>query len=54
MCRDCGLEADVYREIKASLSRSTPVVSELALRRVRLFGEQLSAGASRSPHGTGI
>lgn len=54
MCRHCGLEADVYREIKASLSRSTPAVSELALRRLRHFGEQLSAGASGSPHGTGI
>ncbi|MDZ7675329.1 MAG: prolipoprotein diacylglyceryl transferase [Acidimicrobiales bacterium] len=54
MCRHCGLEADVYREIKASLSRSAPVVSELTLRRLRHFGEELGAGASGSPQGTGI
>ncbi len=54
MCRHCGLEADVYREIKASLSRSTPTVSELTLRRLRHFGEELNVGASGPPRGTSI
>jgi len=40
-CRRCGMEAEVYREIKESLSRSTPAVPELALRRLHRFGEEL-------------
>jgi anti-sigma factor (TIGR02949 family) len=46
MCRRCGLEADVYGEIKASLARSTSAVPELALWRLRHFGEELSCRAS--------
>ena len=43
MCRRCGLEADAYREIKASLSRTHGAVPELALHRLREFGDQLVA-----------
>lgn len=53
MCRRCGLEADVYREIKASLARSTSPVPEVALWRLRRFGEELGTRPSGHPQGTG-
>jgi predicted anti-sigma-YlaC factor YlaD len=40
-CRRCGLESEVYREIKASLARRAPTLPETTLRRLRRFGEQL-------------
>ena len=43
MCRRCGMEAHVYREIKESLARSEPQVPETTLHRLRQFGEQLAA-----------
>lgn len=42
-CRRCGLEADVYTEIKASLARQAPTLPDTALRRLRRFGEQLTS-----------
>ncbi|MGW0821044.1 anti-sigma factor family protein [Streptomyces sp. NPDC002845] len=39
-CRDCGLEADLYREIKNSLARQERP-DTLALTRLREFGESL-------------
>lgn len=43
MCRRCGMESDVYREIKSSLARTGEPVPETTLRRLRRFGEQLMA-----------
>lgn len=52
-CRRCGMEAEVYREIKEALSRATPVVPELTLRRLHRFGEELGARVGRHPQGSG-
>jgi predicted anti-sigma-YlaC factor YlaD len=41
-CRRCGLEADIYREIKASLARQAPTLPETTLARLRRFGERLA------------
>ena len=53
-CRRCGMEAEVYREIKESLARSTPAVHELTLRRLRHFGEDLGARVGGHPQGSGV
>jgi predicted anti-sigma-YlaC factor YlaD len=41
-CRRCGLEAGIYREIKASLARQATVLPETTLTRLRRFGAQLA------------
>ena len=41
-CRRCGLEAGIYREIKASLARQATVLPETTLVRLRRFGQQLA------------
>jgi anti-sigma factor RsiW len=41
-CRRCGLEAEIYREIKASLARQAPTLPETTLARLRRFGEHLA------------
>jgi anti-sigma factor RsiW len=41
-CRDCGLEVDTYREIKASLAHDRPPVADEALRRLQRFGAELA------------
>ena len=41
-CRRCGLEAAIYREIKASLARRATVLPETTLARLRRFGQQLA------------
>ncbi len=43
-CRDCGLEAETYRRIKASLAARLPEVDSQTLDRLRSFGEDLTAG----------
>ena len=40
-CRRCGLEAGIYREIKASLARQAPILPEITLVRLRRFGDRL-------------
>lgn len=40
-CKDCGLEAETYQAISASLSRRQPDVDTDALDRLRTFGRQL-------------
>ena len=40
-CRHCGLEADTYRRIKASLAAHRPEVDDDVLERLRAFGERL-------------
>ncbi|HKX69677.1 MAG TPA: zf-HC2 domain-containing protein [Acidimicrobiales bacterium] len=42
-CRRCGLEAAIYREIKAALARRAPLLPETTLARLRRFGDQLAA-----------
>lgn len=41
-CRRCGLEADAYRAIKASISSRTPELDPAAMQRLRSFGEHLA------------
>ncbi|MGH9114482.1 MAG: zf-HC2 domain-containing protein [Acidimicrobiales bacterium] len=43
-CRRCGLEADLYHEIKASLHEQGHPVDPRAIERLRHFGEQLARG----------
>lgn len=43
-CRRCGMAADVYLEIKASLGRDAPVVPEESLTRLEEFARRLTAG----------
>jgi anti-sigma factor (TIGR02949 family) len=43
-CRRCGLEAETYRSIKASLARRCEPVSPESLARLRAFGERLAGG----------
>ena len=42
-CRRCGLDAGIYREIKASLARRAPALPETTLARLRSFGQRLAA-----------
>lgn len=41
-CRRCGMAADVYLEIKASLGRNAPVVPEESLSRLEDFARRLT------------
>jgi predicted anti-sigma-YlaC factor YlaD len=41
-CRRCGMAADVYLEIKASLGRDAPVVPEESLNRLEDFARRLT------------
>jgi hypothetical protein len=53
-CRRCGLEAGIYREIKASLARHAAVLPDTTLARLRRFGQQLATGGpSGAPAGNG-
>lgn len=44
VCRMCGLEAETYERIKASLAEHRPDVPADALERLREFGERLARG----------
>lgn len=48
-CRRCGLEAEFYRELKASLARRGRRLPETSVARLRRFGEQLAADGEPSP-----
>jgi anti-sigma factor RsiW len=48
-CRRCGMAADVYLEIKASLGRDAPAVPEDALSRLEEFGRRLVSGDADEP-----
>jgi predicted anti-sigma-YlaC factor YlaD len=53
-CRRCGLEASIYREIKASLASQATVLPETTLARLRRFGQRLAtAGPPDTPTGDG-
>ena len=41
-CRDCGLEVETYRQIKASLAAKLPAVDPAAVERLRSFGAQIT------------
>lgn len=41
LCRRCGMRADTYRQIKASLARRQTPVDPNAVARLRAFGEHL-------------
>lgn len=41
-CRRCGMEAEVYRDIKASLARRRQPLPEVSIRRLRQFGERIA------------
>jgi anti-sigma factor (TIGR02949 family) len=43
-CERCGVEADVYRDIKAALARRRAPLPEVSVRRLRRFGERIAAG----------
>lgn len=49
-CRRCGLEAEVYTEIKTALGGQDRTVDPRAIERLRHFGEQLARG-NTSAHG---
>lgn len=48
-CRRCGLEADVYRQIKVSLGERNRPLDPRAIDRLRSFGEQLARGDAAPP-----
>ena len=52
-CRRCGLEAEVYQEIKTALGGQDRTVDPRAIERLRHFGEQLARGdaSARGDHG---
>src|ERR671919_2671904 len=52
-CRRCGLEAGIYREIKASLARRAPSLPDTTLIRLRRFGDQLVSEGPPAPSDDG-
>jgi len=44
LCRDCGMDAQTYSEIKASLARRGARTDRLALQRLRGFADDLASG----------
>lgn len=48
-CRRCGMAADVYLEIKASLGRDAAVVPEGALSRLESFARSLTVDGGGGP-----
>ena len=47
-CRRCGLEAETYERIKATLAAQRPEVPEESVERLREFGERLARGEEPS------
>lgn len=43
-CRRCGMEAETYERIKASLAAHRPEVPQESVERLRAFGESLMRG----------
>ena len=41
-CRDCGLSADVYADIKRSLRSEPPTIDDEAITRLREFGSDIA------------
>jgi anti-sigma factor RsiW len=42
-CKECGLEAETYRQIKTTLAGRMPEVDSAAVERLRAFGDQLTS-----------
>lgn len=49
LCRRCGMKADTYQQIKASLARRQAPVDPDAVARLRAFGEQLMEREAAEP-----
>lgn len=47
-CRRCGMEADTYERIKATLAAQRPEVPAESVARLREFGERLARGEEPS------
>ena len=45
-CVECGLEADVFRRIKADLAGSAPTTDPAVLERLRAFTARIASGDS--------
>ena len=43
-CRRCGLEAETYERIKATLAEQRAEIPEESVERLRAFGERLARG----------
>ena len=48
-CRRCGMDADTYRRIKATLAAQEPDVPAESVERLREFGERLARGDEPTP-----
>jgi anti-sigma factor RsiW len=48
-CRRCGLEAETYERIKATLAAQRPDIPAESVARLRAFGEQLARGGEPTP-----
>lgn len=48
-CRRCGLEAESYERIKATLASRRPELPAESVERLRAFGEQLARGGEPTP-----
>ncbi len=48
-CRRCGMEADTYERIKATLAARRPEVPAESVDRLREFGERLARGEEPTP-----
>jgi anti-sigma factor RsiW len=42
MCVDCGVEADVFRQIKVDLANEAPATDDAALERLRQFSQNIA------------
>ena len=42
MCMDCGVEADVFRQIKADLAAQAPATDDAAFERLREFCQNIA------------
>ena len=47
-CRRCGMEAETYERIKATLAAHRPEVPDESVDRLRAFGERLARGEEPS------
>lgn len=48
-CRRCGLEAEVYQQIKVALGDHNRRIDPQTIERLRRFGEQLVQGSASAP-----
>ena len=53
LCRRCGMKAETYRQIKASLARRAEPIDPDAVSRLRAFGEDVLTRRDAGPPGHG-